>query len=471
MSSDARTRIAALPAHMSPFARRARTFLELVDAGEGENINAAKAALDLLTRVVDGLLNIYQVPIPWEFWKRIETLQNQVKLPAEVIALMHAVRREVRKVTHPMPNQPVPSIGVATDALVELIEWVSSYSVQHSVRICYACSAAASMEAAFCPNPQCSRKLDDGELDSSAVTAIPWAEPHATTSPASFDMLPAVQDPHQSSDSLSAIQARLDARAGESSATSTLGTAIEEAQAKQRRMLPDPPTVDGLEIAVVYAPAEVISADFYDFMHKSDQRLVVILGSVSTSGVEAWGDMTLALKTMRIHARRIQTPLEILDVSYEDLATDLVDNKTLITALVGVIDLQSFNLKLARAGQPPLILFNPGRKPDPIVKLAPGGKPMGPADDPMTRGFKEALEQVDVQLYLGDTLVWYSPGVPNATDASGGSLGMDGISWLLDQYKGGSASDLAQHLFQGIATFRGGRPQDTDYSLIVVRLC
>lgn len=242
--------------------------------------------------------------------------------------------------------------------------------------------------------------------------------------------------------------------------------AIEEARKKQQRMLPDPPEIDGMEIAVIYQPCELVGGDFYDFIKIGTQHLGIVQGDVSGHGLEVWGDMAMTMKTLRIYGRQSTSPKETLINANEDLVPDLMA-KTFVSAFYTIIDIETFSVKMSRAGHNPLIIFNPDRTPQPLIMYEPKGMVLGMGKGDM---FTRTIEEIDVQLYSGDMLLWYTDGVTETMSPDNEEWGLESLCKVIEQHGHRDASYLLDMIQQHIRNFSGGADPDDDITMISLKI-
>lgn len=242
--------------------------------------------------------------------------------------------------------------------------------------------------------------------------------------------------------------------------------AFEEARKKQLKMLPEPPEIEGLECAVVYQPCDMVGGDFYDFIQLRDNKLGIVQGDVSGHGLEVWGDMTMAMKTLRIYAKQCTSAAEMLRLANEDLVPDLMA-KTFVSAFYNILDLDNFKMKMARAGHNPLILFNPDRKPQSLIQYEPKGMVLGMAAGRM---FDNTLEEIEIQLYSGDMLLWYTDGLTETMNPAGDEFGVERLCEVIEAHGRREAEYLLQKILEGMQDFREGLQPDDDITMITVRI-
>src|SRR5829696_9932614 len=77
----------------------------------------------------------------------------------------------------------------------------------------------------------------------------------------------------------------------------------------QRRLLADPPSIEGVDLAVSWSPHGEVGGDFYDFLEIEEDSLGITLGDVSGKGFDAALLMVFALAELRAGLRgRLRLP-------------------------------------------------------------------------------------------------------------------------------------------------------------------
>jgi phosphoserine phosphatase RsbU/P len=132
----------------------------------------------------------------------------------------------------------------------------------------------------------------------------------------------------------------------------------------------------------------------------------------------------------------------------------------LVTALCGVLDLETGELRFANAGhEPPLV----------ARAATPGAVEELPLAGPLLGAFRSlALETCTVRLDPGDALVLYTDGVTDAADAAGERFGADRFRALVGEHCAVSAGSVVQTVMTAVAAWEGAEPAD-DLALLVVR--
>jgi len=139
---------------------------------------------------------------------------------------------------------------------------------------------------------------------------------------------------------------------------------LQSAATIQREYMPQSvPTIDGLDIAIVYRPASYVSGDIYDIVELDEHRTGFFLADAVGHGVPA------ALMTMVISqglhkvegvgkGSRVVPPSEALAKLNNAMTKNTASNGRFATAVYGIYDKRSSELTLAGAGHPAPILVH-----------------------------------------------------------------------------------------------------------------
>jgi GAF domain-containing protein/anti-sigma regulatory factor (Ser/Thr protein kinase) len=181
----------------------------------------------------------------------------------------------------------------------------------------------------------------------------------------------------------------------------------EVASAFQRAALPvSLPDVPGVAFDAVYVPARndaQVGGDWYDALRLSDGRVVISIGDVAGSGLEAAVIMAAMRQIVRGVAHVYPDPATMLDAADRTLKVEHPDR--MVTAFVAVYDPIGGKLTYANAGHPPPLV----RRADGGVEALPGrGLPLGLRD-------RTDVDGGVVPIADGSLLLFYSDGLTEST--------------------------------------------------------
>ena len=213
------------------------------------------------------------------------------------------------------------------------------------------------------------------------------------------------------------------------------------------------PTIPGLELHADYRPADggFLGGDWWDVLPLPDRnRVALVLGDVAGHGVAAAATMSqvrISLRAFVLGGAGPATVLRQLDALVAHLYPD-----DLVTALVAVLDLDSGQLELARAGAPePLVASRHDVRSLPVPGRPPLGVNLGSSTQPLR-----------VTLAPGTTLLMFSDGLVERRNASLS----DGLADVLAA-AGHPADDLAAWSRGLLDATPGPAPDDT--TLLIAR--
>ncbi|WP_411104027.1 SpoIIE family protein phosphatase [Streptomyces sp. cmx-4-9] len=174
------------------------------------------------------------------------------------------------------------------------------------------------------------------------------------------------------------------------------------ALALQQHLLPHhPPYSEGLEVAYRYRPAAAsseIGGDWFDAIAQPDDKMVLVVGDVMGSGINAAASMGQLRTATRTLAELALEPTQVLQQL--DRTTAALE-ETIATCVYAVYDPHRAECRIAVAGHLPPVLIRSGHAPE-LLDL-PTGAPLGVGGIP--------FETTTVRMEPDDQLVLYTDGL------------------------------------------------------------
>lgn len=229
----------------------------------------------------------------------------------------------------------------------------------------------------------------------------------------------------------------------------------------QRSMIPDPPAINGFEMAARLEPALNLSGDFYDYVALSANRLGIMIGDVSGKGIRAAMGMAAARSILRSVARRGGGPAKVLRDANLRLHRDL-GKQLLLTLVYAVLDAETKTLQYCNAGHnPPLLVKASGK----WRALKTGGLLLGVFD-------KQQYKSETLYLEKDDLLFFYTDGLAEAHTASPGlvEFGEARILDFLLEHRHLTASAIIDEFINYVNEFTAGAHQHDDLTLIAMKV-
>jgi serine phosphatase RsbU (regulator of sigma subunit)/anti-sigma regulatory factor (Ser/Thr protein kinase) len=188
----------------------------------------------------------------------------------------------------------------------------------------------------------------------------------------------------------------------------------------QEAALPEAlPQIAGFSFDACYKPGpsdSVLGGDWYDAVRLADGRIVLSIGDVSGSGLQAAIIMAAVRQVIRGVAYINPDPVVILDAASKALRAEHPD--TYVSAFVGIIDPIAMVLSYASAGHPPPFLCQPNGNVEELTY------------DGLLLGIPAPMERVSLNIALsaGSLLLLYTDGLTEVTpDIFGAETRLRGI--------------------------------------------
>lgn len=238
----------------------------------------------------------------------------------------------------------------------------------------------------------------------------------------------------------------------------------EVAEALQNSLLPRAlPSIPGVQAAAYFRPLGLktqVGGDFYDIFDLGGDRWGVVMGDVCGKGPRAAGVTGLARHTLRTAARFELAPsrwLALLNAAVREALA----GEDFCTASCARIDLRedgSAGLTVANGGHPlPLVLHANGT----VESAGLPGTLLGMLDRP-------SLQDVDMTLEPGDTLVLYTDGLAEAY-APRQLVEVEDIARELGRCIGASPTEILESLAAAFVADGVGTPRD-DIAMLALRV-
>ncbi len=235
---------------------------------------------------------------------------------------------------------------------------------------------------------------------------------------------------------------------------------VELARQIQKTLIPDHlPEFKDWELAAVWRTAREVGGDFYDVFDLPDGRLGLFIADVSDKGIPAALFMALARTLVRASVNDISSPAKAMQRVNELIIPDN-QQSMFITAVYGVLSLESGNLIYANAGHnPPLWLCRRTRK---LESLKRTGAALG-----IIPG--AAMDEKTIQLNPGDSILLYTDGLTEAFSPEGETFGEDRLHRLVETLDEPSARGFLQGIEKSVDEFMNYLPAADDLTMLALK--
>ncbi len=224
----------------------------------------------------------------------------------------------------------------------------------------------------------------------------------------------------------------------------------------QQSFLPhEVPQHPNWDFAAALIPARQTSGDFYDFVPLSNGRMGLIVADVADKGTGAALYMALSRTLIRTYAMQFpDEPGKALEMANERILSD-TESDQFVTVFYGVLELANGRFTYANAGHNPT--YHLGFE---VSSLSKTGIPLG-----MFEGM--TWQQEAVQIGVGESLILYSDGVPEAQNDRQEEFGEERLLAVAQQAASGSATAQQTAITEAVSRFVAGAPQFDDITLMV----
>jgi sigma-B regulation protein RsbU (phosphoserine phosphatase) len=240
---------------------------------------------------------------------------------------------------------------------------------------------------------------------------------------------------------------------------------LQAARNIQRGILPQVfpafPTYSEFDLHAVIEPAKAVSGDLYDYFMMDRDRLFFMIGDVSDKGIPAALFMAIT-RTLFKSARRWDLPISaILSHVNQELAAEN-PSEMFVTVFAGILNLKTGELEYGNAGHESPLVYRRGlqrteRLTQPLVSIGLG----------LIEDFIYPVNRTLLQ--PGDTLLLFTKGVSQATNAQGGLFTVQQIETCLCRVGNHPPDAVIANLLRSVHEHAGNAPQSDDITALALR--
>jgi PAS domain S-box-containing protein len=230
---------------------------------------------------------------------------------------------------------------------------------------------------------------------------------------------------------------------------------------QQSLLPPEPPAIDGVDLAARYRPSGEgieVGGDFYDAFDIGEREWTVALGDVCGKGPDAAALMGMVRHTIRAAAIRERAPARVLATVNAAVGRQTSEDQ-FCTAVAARLrpQMDQVIVWICVAGHPPPVVL---RVDGSMHWIRGSGALLGVFDDAQ-------LRDDEIRLAPGDTLVLYTDGVTEERGVQG-AFGEEGLAAVLQQASGASASEIVDRIERAVLAHGSGEPRD-DIAILAVK--
>jgi len=229
-------------------------------------------------------------------------------------------------------------------------------------------------------------------------------------------------------------------------------------QIQQNLLRPPPERWHRYRMAARADTCYEVGGDFYDFLPISHSTLWVVIADVSGKGISS----ALVMSTVQASLRALLVGVHSFERLLEqmnEVVRDFTGGSIYVTLFLALFDSESNKVHYINAGHnPPALVRADGR----VELLEEGGTVVG-----LLPHVK--FNRAHVDLFPGDTLVLYTDGVVEASNAADDMFGVEGLVRSVQAARPGSAPDaILARILADVHEFSAGEPPADDQTLVVI---
>jgi len=240
-------------------------------------------------------------------------------------------------------------------------------------------------------------------------------------------------------------------------------TELKVAHDMQMGLMPlEDPVVPGYDISGICIPASEVGGDFFDYVWLDQKKTKLGIAVADVSGKAMKAAITAVMTSGMIY-REVggnQSPKSIMRKINKPMYAKL--DRRMFTALsFAMIDTKKKELRFSNAGQAYPVLK---RRKDVIPLEVKGARlPLGVKEDVL-------YGEMVVKLKKGDTVVFYTDGIPEAKNEKDEFYGFDRFKSLAAGMQDESAKEIRDRILADVNSFTGKSPQYDDMTVVVIKV-
>jgi sigma-B regulation protein RsbU (phosphoserine phosphatase) len=226
------------------------------------------------------------------------------------------------------------------------------------------------------------------------------------------------------------------------------------------------PPADHIAFASHYTAAQKIGGDLYDVFSLDENTIGFAIADVSGKGISASILMAICQTHLRHFSQHERSPAKVLSAINASMEKTM-QRDMFITMLYAVVDLQTEELKLARAGHELPFFYD--SHSDGTLDVGPiksNGMAIGMVPPEI---FDSVIEDTSIHFGDEDALLLYTDGVTETVNRSGEEFSGERLHGVLLANGNTTAQEIIDQVLKNLERFSEGTGQADDLTLIAVK--
>jgi len=243
-----------------------------------------------------------------------------------------------------------------------------------------------------------------------------------------------------------------------------MGAQLDIVRQMQQMILPNPEEleIEGLDIAGYMEAADEVGGDYYDVLN-TDGVVTLGIGDVTGHGLESGILMLMAQTAVRtLKEIRETDPVRFLDALNRTLYKNVQRMNSEKSLTLAILNYSEGWVSISGQHEETLIVRNGGQVER--MDTMDLGLPIALHDD-----IAEFISHISIELQLGDGIVLYTDGIPEAKDINKKQYGVEQMCEVISQNWDLSAQEIKQAVIDDVRRHIGSQKVFDDITLLVVK--
>jgi sigma-B regulation protein RsbU (phosphoserine phosphatase) len=243
-----------------------------------------------------------------------------------------------------------------------------------------------------------------------------------------------------------------------------MGAQLDIVRQMQQMILPNAEEleIDGLDIAGYMEAADEVGGDYYDVLN-TDGVVTLGIGDVTGHGLESGILMLMAQTAVRtLKEIRETDPVRFLDALNRTLYKNVQRMNSEKSLTLAILNYSQGRVSISGQHEETIIVRNGGEVER--IDTMDLGFPIALDDD-----IAEFISHISIELQLGDGIVLYTDGIPEAKDINKKQYGVEQMCEVISQNWHLSAQEIKQAVIDDLRGHIGTQKVFDDITLLVVK--
>ncbi len=243
-----------------------------------------------------------------------------------------------------------------------------------------------------------------------------------------------------------------------------MGAELDIVRQMQQMILPNAEElkIDGLDIAAYMEAADEVGGDYYDVLN-TDGVVTLGIGDVTGHGLESGILMLMAQTAVRtLNEIRETDPVQFLDALNRTLYKNVQRMNSDKSLTLAILNYSKGWVSISGQHEETIIVRQGGQVER--IDTMDLGFPLALDDD-----IAEFISHVSIELKLGDGIVLYTDGIPEAKNINKKQYGLEQLCDIISQNWHLSAQEIKQAVIDDVRRHIGSQKMLDDITLLVLK--